>query len=53
MEQSPTSLQDQVDKLKEDLNKEQGSILDEKLPHRFGNRRTRRKLQSQIRKIKS
>ena len=29
-----------------------GSILDERLPTRFGNRKTRRKLQSEIRKIK-
>ena len=29
----------------------QGSILDEKLPHRFGNRSKRRKLEAQIRKL--
>ena len=29
----------------------QGSILDEKLPHRFGNRKRRRKLEAEIRKL--
>jgi hypothetical protein len=28
-----------------------GSIRDEKLPHRFGNRKQRRKLQSEVRKL--
>lgn len=32
--------------------KPEGSILDPRLPHRFGNRAKRRKLQSQIRKLK-
>jgi len=30
----------------------EGRITDERLPTRFGNRKTRRKLQSEIRKIK-
>lgn len=28
-----------------------GSILDERLPHRFGNRKQRRKMQSEVRKL--
>ncbi len=29
----------------------EGSITDEKLPHRFGNRKQRRKMQSEIKKL--
>jgi hypothetical protein len=46
--QSPKELE--LDRIHEHEQRRE-SILDERLPHRFGNRKRRRKLQSEVRKL--
>ena len=56
-EEHAALIEEELNRVDEELASEiisprlRGSILDEKLPHRFGNRSKRRKLEAQIRKL--